>query len=104
MLVSTEAGAGQILSGHDDTRFYDDIGCVAADWRSRRDDAIAFVHASSGEWLDVHAAFFARPEAARTAMASSFVAYASAAEAGTADRDGRALTWDDVVERVGGGR
>src|SRR5690242_10075131 len=32
MLVSTEAGAGEIVSDHDDTRFYDDVGCLAADW------------------------------------------------------------------------
>ena len=103
MLVSTESGSAQIVAAADQTRFYDDIGCLAADWRAHTTDATPFLHVS-GEWGDARTAFFAQPVDARTAMGSGFLAYASAAEARAADRAGRALTWDEVVELAGAGR
>jgi hypothetical protein len=104
MLISTEAGAGQIVSGHEDTRFYDDVGCLAADWRAHQQGATAFVRVHGGAWADVGTASFARPPAARTAMGAGLVAYATPAEATAADRQGRALTWADVIEHAGAGR
>jgi hypothetical protein len=101
MLVSSDAGAAQIVSDRDDTRFYDDVGCAAADWRAHQHNTTAFVRANGGDWMDVRAASFGRPATAQTAMASGFVAYASAGEAKAADRDGRALTWGEVVDSVG---
>ena len=46
MLISTDIGGGQIVSADDDTRFYDDIGCLAADWRARSGHGRAFVPAA----------------------------------------------------------
>ena len=103
MLVSTESGSAQIVAAADETRFYDDIGCLAADWPATTTDATPFVQVSGG-WGDARTAFFAQPAAARTAMGSGFVAYSSAAEARAADGSGRALTWDEVVELAGEGR
>ena len=94
MLISTDSGGGQIVSATDDTRFYDDIGCLAADWR-------VFVRIAGGRWSDAMDASFARPAAVATAMGSGIVAFALAAEARAADRDGRALTFDEVVRASG---
>ena len=105
MLISTDRGGGQIVSANEDTRFYDDITCLAADWASHhRDDARAFVRVAGGAWRDAMAVSYAQPVAARTAMGSGVVAFETAAEARTADRAGRALTWDDVLAQRGEGR
>jgi len=48
MLLSTEIGAAEIVFARDDTRFYDDVGCLAADWNSRGRDATVFVRVASG--------------------------------------------------------
>jgi len=101
MVISTDDGAGEIVAAGEDTRFYDDIGCMAADWAAHR-DATAFVHARGGVWMNAAAAAYARPAAARTAMGSGVVAFATAADAGAADPGGRALTWDEVVAFAGG--
>ena len=102
MLISTETGAAQIVSLRDETRFYDDVGCLAADWTVHRNGATAFVRTAAA-WRDVTTVSFAQPECSRTAMDSGFVAFATAAEAEAADRAGRALSWNDVV-RVAEGR
>jgi hypothetical protein len=101
MLISSEAGAGEILSPSDDTRFYDDIGCLAADWDAYRAGARAFVRLSGGRWEDARTASYARPGHAQTAMGSGFVAFETAAAARSADRDGRAMTLDDLVRLNG---
>ncbi len=101
MLISTEAGTGEILSARDETRFYDDVGCLAADWRTRPHDATAWVRLGDGGWSDARAAFYARPPAEQTAMGFGFKAYGTAAEAGAADRDGHALTWNEIVSSTG---
>jgi len=101
MLISTDSGGGQIVSADDDTRFYDDIGCLAADWRARSGHGRAFVRIASGGWGDAVDASFARPAAVATAMGSGIVAFALAADARAADREGRALTFDEVVRTSG---
>jgi hypothetical protein len=108
MLISSDQGGGQIVSSSADTRFYDDIACLAADWALRvrseqagRTDAVAFVRLPDGRWLDAFAASYARPADTRTAMGSGFVAYASIAEARAADRSGRPLTFDEVARSTG---
>lgn len=100
MLISTDSGGGEIVSAHEETRFYDDIGCLAADWRARSGDGRAFVRIA-GEWSDATDASFARPAAVATAMGSGIVAFALVAEARAADREGRALTFDEVVRMSG---
>ena len=100
MLVSSEAGAAEIVSARDETRFYDDVGCLAADWAKRppsTTNATPFVRIGTGGWADARAAWFGRPASARTAMGSGLVAFATAEEAKAADRDGRALAWDEVI-------
>jgi hypothetical protein len=100
MLISSETGAGQIVSSHEDTRFYDDIGCLAAEWAARPEGSVAFVHVGSG-WSDVERVSFARHASARTPMGSGFVAFDSPSDARAADREGRALAWDEVVKLAG---
>ena len=101
MLISTDSGGGEIVSATEDTRFYDDIGCLAADWAAHHGDARAFVRVAGGRWSDAQAASFAQPADARTAMGSGIVAFAAAADARAADRAGRALTFDEVVQLSG---
>jgi hypothetical protein len=101
MLISTENGGGEIVSATEDTRFYDDIGCLAADWAAHHGEARAFVRIAGGTWSDAQAASFAQPADIRTAMGSGIAAFATAAEARAADRAGRALTFDAVTHLNG---
>ena len=91
------------MSAAEDTRFYDDIGCLAADWEAHRMGARAFVRIADGRWSDAQAASFAQLADARTAMGSGIVAFAAAAGAHVVDRAGRALTFDDLV-RISGAK
>ena len=36
MLISTDKGGGEIVAGNQETRFYDDIACLAADWSAHK--------------------------------------------------------------------
>lgn len=96
MLISTEEGAAQIISPGEDTRFFDDVACLAAAWQNHPAAARAFVRLHGGIWADVESTSFARPRSAHTAMGSGIVAFATLAEARAADRDGRSFSWDDV--------
>jgi len=100
MLISSDRDGGEIVSATEDTRFYDDVGCLAADWEARRGDARAYVRVAGG-WRDAEAASFAQPAEARTAMGSGIVAFAAAGDARSADRAGRALTFDQVAHLSG---
>ena len=100
MLISTDSGGGEIVSATEDTRFYDDIGCLAADWAARHGDARAYVRVA-GEWRDAQAMSFALPADARTAMGSGIVAFAATGDARATDRAGRALTLDQVAHLSG---
>jgi hypothetical protein len=102
MLISTDSGGGEIVSATDDTRFYDDIGCLAADWETHHGDARAYVRVAGG-WRDVHATSFALPADARTAMGSGVAAFAAPGDARAVDRAGRALSFNEIV-RMSGGR
>jgi len=104
MLISTESGGGEIVSATEDTRFYDDIGCLAADWAAHHGEARAFVRIAGGKWSDAQTASFAQPADARTAMGSGIAAFPAAADARAADRTGRALTFDDVLHLAGAQR
>ena len=104
MLISTENGRAQIVAAAEDTRFYDDVGCLAADWPTRSSRARAFVRVAGGGWADAAAAAYARPAAARTAMGSGVVAFASAADARPAGGGDGVMTFDEIVRRAGAGR
>src|SRR5262245_57721273 len=99
MLISTESEGGEI-AWSSETRFYDDVGCLAADWNTHDDDAVAFVRLSGGRWSDAQRASFAQPADARTAMGSGFVAFATPDEARAADRNGRAVAFEDLVHAI----
>ena len=99
MLISTETGTGQIVPERGDTRFYDDLGCLAADWAAHQGEATAFVHTGQG-WREAGAVSFAQPPAWRTAMGTGFVAFVRTEDARAADRAGRTLSWDDVIRLV----
>lgn len=103
MLISTDRGGGEIVSATEDTRFYDDIGCLAADWEAHRGDARAYVRVAGG-WRDVQTTSFAQPADARTAMGSGVVAFAAPGDARATDRAGRALTFSEIVRMSGGGK
>jgi len=97
MLISTARGAAEIVSASGETRFYDDIGCLIADWKRNHDEsAHPFVMDQDG-WVDGAAAWYAEPAAQRTAMGSGLAAFARADAARAADRNGRPLTWQDVT-------
>jgi nitrous oxide reductase accessory protein NosL len=104
MLISSEDGSAELLTAASETRFYDDVGCLAADWSKRRGKDVAFVHLSGGRWIDARQASYARPGDVRTAMGSGFVAFAMVDEARAADRDGRVFSFDEVVRAEGGTR
>lgn len=104
MLISSERGTGEIVSATDDTRFYDDVACLAADWAQHGNGSTAFVRLAAGAWSNAHTAWYARPAGARTAMGSGFAAFATEAEARTADAAARALRFDEVLQHAGEAR
>jgi copper chaperone NosL len=104
MLISTAAGGGEIVARGEDTRFYDDIGCLAAEWPAKRDRAHAYVRVAGGRWSEAQAAFYAQSDSVQTAMASGFAAFETNADARVADRAGRALSFDDVIRLTGAAR
>ncbi len=104
MLISSAAGAAELVAAGEDTRFYDDIGCLAQDWRSHHRSAAAFVQLTDGAWSEAQHVFYGRPLTARTAMGSGLAAFATVEEARAADHSGRSFTWDDVVALTGGSR
>ena len=110
MLISTESGGGQILSAAEEPRFYDDVGCLAADWHDHAAGtkpwpmAVLYVRLAAGGWVDAATAVYARPAGARTAMGSGLAAYASPEEARTADSGGRTMIFADVVQLIGARR
>ena len=101
MLISSEDGAGEILSSNHDTRFYDDVRCLSAAWAANHESAAAFVRLRDGGWIDAPSASYARSLSARTPMGSGLVAFATAAQARAADRSGQSLTWDEVATLPG---
>jgi len=104
MLISSERGAGEIVSAADDTRFYDDVGCLALDWAQHGSGSSAFVRLATGAWSNAHTAWYARPAGARTAMGSGFVAFATEAEARADDAASHALRFDEILQQAGDGR
>ena len=100
-LISSERGAGEIVSATDDTRFYDDVACLAADWAQHGSGSRAFVRLATGAWSNAHTTWYARPAVARTAMGSGFVAFAAEADARAADAASRAWRFDEVLQQAG---
>ena len=104
MLISTRTGGGEIVSAKAETRFYDDISCLAADWAAHADGARAFVRTGDDQWSDAQVASYAQLAGAHSAMGSGIAAFAGASDAQAVDRAGRALTFAEVVHLTGAPR
>jgi hypothetical protein len=96
MIISDDRNAAEVVSPRDDTRFYDDIGCLARDPAARDADQRLYVRAG-GDWLPVDEAWFARPAGLTTPMGHGIAAYGSEAAAREADRANLSLRWADVL-------
>lgn len=103
MLVSSEADSAQWVASGEETRFYDDIGCLATDDWAPSGRSGRFVRAG-GRSVPVERAFFARPRGASSPMGYGVVAFADRAQAASRDRGGRAYTWTELVSELGAGR
>lgn len=100
MVISSETHAAQSQAHGRGTRFFDDIGCLAADPEANMADANRYVKLVSGAWATVDSAWFARSATASTPMDYGILAFATADEARAADRDGQARQWPSIVTLV----
>jgi copper chaperone NosL len=103
MLVSSEPDCAQWVASGEETRFYDDIGCLATDDWAPSGRNSRFVH-GGGRWLPVERAYFGRPRDESTPMGYGIRAFPDRARAASRDRDGRAWTWAELVSELGRGR
>lgn len=97
MLISSDANAAQSQTDGQPTRFFDDIGCLAAEPAGHADTTRRYVLLTSGGWATTDAAWFARSLSARTPMDYGVLAFATADEARAADRDRQAHQWPAIV-------
>jgi copper chaperone NosL len=97
MLISSDIHSAQSQSHGRSTRFFDDIGCLAADSDAHAEDANRYVRLVSDAWSTTDAAWFARSASARTPMDYGILAFATEDEARAADRDGQAYQWPAIV-------
>lgn len=96
MMISEISDAAQCVSAREETRFYDDLGCAAADAGRVPITGRFFVRADGGtKWIGADAAFYART-GERTPMAYGYFAYSTEAQAKARDAQGRALRWSAV--------
>jgi copper chaperone NosL len=100
MLISSDANAAQSLVEGHAPRFFDDIGCLASDDEARAQGTSRYVRLASGGWATTEAAHFARSPSAKTPMDYGVLAFATTAEAETADRDNRARVWPEILKLV----
>ena len=98
MVVSREAQSAEWVVPGEETRFYDDIGCLATDSRQATGGA-RFVHAD-GRWAAVETVFFARPPGESTPMGYGVLAFRSREQAAARDQRGKARTWKDLVSEL----
>jgi hypothetical protein len=98
MVVSDLSTAAQAVSRGEETRFYDDIGCLAEDRAVAGGTWRFFVHAGTAPdaWLPAESAFFARGAGA-TPMNYGIRAYVFSAQAAQSDGEHRARRWADVT-------
>ena len=97
MLVSSDANAAQSRAPGEATRFFDDIGCLAADVASRPAGTARYVRLASGGWTAADAGWFALGHGTRTPMDYGVLAFLSRDEAAGADRNGRPRSWAAVI-------
>jgi hypothetical protein len=100
MMISQIDDAAQYVSAREETRFYDDLGCAAADAGRVPIRGKFFVRADGGaKWIGADEAFYAAT-GGRSPMGYGFFAFSTEAGAKARDARGRALRWSDV----GGGK
>jgi hypothetical protein len=100
MMISQIADAAQYVSSREETRFYDDLGCAAADAGRVPIQGRFFVRADGGSrWIAAGEAFYAKT-GDRSPMGYGYFAFSTEAQAAARDANGRALRWSDV----GGGK
>ena len=97
MLISSDAHSAQSQAHGRSTRFFDDIGCLAADLDADASDTNRYVRLVSGAWSNTGSAWFARSAATKTPMDYAILAFATEDEARAADRDGQAYDWPAIV-------
>ena len=97
MLISTDTHSAQSQAHGRSTRFFDDVGCLAADPDAMAGDANRYVRLVSGAWATTESAWFARSASAKTPMDYGILAFATEAEARAADREGQADQWPAIV-------
>jgi hypothetical protein len=97
MLISSDANAAQSQAHGRATRFFDDVGCLAADADAQADGTSRYVRLDSGVWATTDAAWFARSASAKTPMDYGILAFATHDEARAADRDRQAYQWPAIV-------
>jgi hypothetical protein len=97
MLISSDLHSAQSQAHGRSTRFFDDIGCLAADEDARADDANRYVRLVSGAWSTTESAWFARSASAKTPMDYGILAFSTEEEARAADRDGQGYDWTAIV-------
>jgi hypothetical protein len=76
MLISSERHAAQVVSQSEETRFFDDLGCLATSGLRIAADAKAFVHAEDAGWIDAELAVYAAAHGVRTPMGYDVAAFA----------------------------
>lgn len=99
MLISREPDSAEWVAAGEETRFYDDIGCLATDDWTPRGRNLRFVHVD-GRWMSADDVFFARPADASTPMGYGVVAFEDAQKAASRDRGGRARRWNELVSEL----
>jgi copper chaperone NosL len=98
MLISELDDAAEWVGRGEELRFYDDLGCAAADASRVPPGGKFFVRASGGRrWLPAELAVFAKPAGARTPMSYGLVAFETEADAKARDAQGRSLRWADLA-------
>jgi copper chaperone NosL len=99
MVISREAQSAQWVVPGEETRFYDDIGCLATDSWPQAEGGARFVHADGG-WAAAETVFYARPPGESTPMGYGVVAFKSREQAAARDQRGTARTWGDLVTEL----
>ena len=96
MMISEIADAAEYVSEKEETRYYDELGCAAADAGHVPIRGRFFVRADGGtRWITADEAFFSKTTE-RTPMGHGIFAFSTEARAKARDVDGKARRWADV--------
>ena len=97
MPITKLAFAAEAVYSNASPRFYDDIGCLAADSLARKSGGQFYGQLAGGRgWVRVEDVAYASPAGIQSPMGFNVAAYPEE-EARAADRAGRARSWDELV-------